>query len=68
VQPGYVDTPLFDDLLGEQREELLSAAADRLPLKRIGRPEEIADAVLFLMKNDYVTGTNVIIDGGCVLV
>ena len=68
VQPGYVDTPLFDDLLGEQREELLAATAERLPLKRIGRPEEIADAVLFLMKNDYVTGTNLVVDGGCVLV
>ncbi len=68
IQPGYVDTPLFDDLLGDQREEVLAAAAERLPLKRIGRPEEIADAVLFLMKNSYVTGINLVVDGGCVLV
>ena len=68
IQPGYVDTPLFDDLFGDQREEVLAAAAERLPLKRIGRPEEIADAVLFLMRNTYVTGINLVVDGGCVLV
>ena len=68
IQPGYVDTPLFDDLFGDQREEILTATAERLPLKRIGQPEEIADAVLFLMKNSYVTGVNLIVDGGCVLV
>lgn len=68
IQPGYVDTPLFDALLGDQREDVLNATAERLPLKRIGRPEEIADAVLFLMRNTYVTGTNLVVDGGCVLV
>ena len=68
IQPGYVDTPLFDSLLGEQREDVLTAVAEKLPLKRIGRPEDIADAVLFLMKNSYVTGINLVVDGGCVLV
>ena len=68
IQPGYVDTPLLDELLGAQREKILAAAAARLPVRRIGRPEEIADAVLFLMKNDYVTGITLTIDGGGLLV
>ena len=68
IQPGYVDTPLFDDLLGAKREDVLTAVAEKLPLKRIGRPEDIAHAVLFLMKNSYVTGINLVVDGGCVLV
>lgn len=68
IQPGYTDTPLFDDLLGEGRDAVLAEAAAKLPLKRIGRPEEIADAVLFLMKNDYVTGINLAVDGGGLLV
>lgn len=68
ITPGYVDTPLFDGLLGEQREAVLADAAASLPVKRIGRAEEIADGVLFLMKNGYVTGINLVIDGGGLLV
>ena len=68
IQPGFVDTPLLDEFLGAQRTEILAAAAARLPVRRIGRPDEIADAVLFLMKNGYVTGITLTIDGGGLLV
>ncbi len=68
IQPGFVDTPLLDEFLGAQRAEILAAAAARLPVRRIGRPEEVADAVLFLMKNGYVTGITLTIDGGGLLV
>jgi NAD(P)-dependent dehydrogenase (short-subunit alcohol dehydrogenase family) len=68
IQPGYTDTPLFDGIFGAQRDEILAAAGAKLPVGRIGRPEEIADAVLFLMKNGYVTGINLAVDGGGVLV
>ncbi len=68
IQPGYVDTPLFDGIFGAQRDEILAAAGAKLPVGRIGRPEEIAQAVLFLMKNGYVTGINLVVDGGGLLV
>ena len=68
IQPGYVDTPLFDGIFGADRDEILAAAGAKLPVGRIGRPEEIADAVLFLMRNGYVTGINLVVDGGGVLV
>jgi NAD(P)-dependent dehydrogenase (short-subunit alcohol dehydrogenase family) len=68
IQPGFVETPLLDGLLGAQRDEVLAAAAARLPVKRIGRADEIADAVLFLMKNGYVTGITLTVDGGGLLV
>ncbi len=68
IQPGYVDTPLFDDIFGAQRDDMLAAAGAKLPVGRIGRAEEIADAVLFLMRNGYVTGTNLVVDGGGLLV
>lgn len=64
LRPGYVDTPLFDRIVGDQREKL----GGKLLVGRIGRPEEIADAALFLMKNEYVTGTTLTIDGGFLLV
>tara|TARA_R110002096_G_scaffold19729_16_gene65820 strand:- start:9669 stop:10391 length:723 start_codon:yes stop_codon:yes gene_type:complete len=68
ISPGYVDTPLFDGLLGAQRDAVLAEVAQSLPVKRIGRPEEIADAVLFLMNNAYVNGINLVVDGGGLLV
>lgn len=68
IAPGYVDTPLFDALLGEQRDAVLAAAGSKLPVGRVGRAEEIADAVLFLMKNAYVNGTILTVDGGGLLV
>lgn len=68
IQPGYVDTPMLDELLGEAREAIKAEAGARLPVKRIGRPEELADAVLFLMKNGYVNGITLTVDGGGLLV
>lgn len=68
VEPGFVDTPLLDSLLGAQKGEVLAAAAARLPVKRIGTSQEVADAVLFMMKNGYVNGITLTIDGGGLLV
>ena len=66
VAPGLIDTPLWD-AFGPQREAIL-ARGSSLPVGRIGRPEEVAEAVLFLMSNGFVTGTVLAIDGGGALV
>ncbi|HEX4071591.1 MAG TPA: SDR family oxidoreductase [Planctomycetaceae bacterium] len=66
VAPGVVDTPLWD-AFGSQREAVLARGA-KLPVGRIGRPEEIAAAVIFLMTNGFVTGTVLRIDGGGALI
>jgi NAD(P)-dependent dehydrogenase (short-subunit alcohol dehydrogenase family) len=57
--PGAVDTPLH----GDQRAEVMRWAAS-LPARHSGQPEDIAQAILFLMTNPYVTGHTLVIDGG----
>jgi NAD(P)-dependent dehydrogenase (short-subunit alcohol dehydrogenase family) len=62
VAPGLIETPLWD-AFGAHREAILARAA-KMPVGRIGRPEEVAEAVIFLMTNGFVTGTVLPIDGG----
>jgi NAD(P)-dependent dehydrogenase (short-subunit alcohol dehydrogenase family) len=66
VAPGLIDTPLWD-AFGPQRAAILAHGA-ALPVGRVGRPEEVAEGVLFLMCNGFVTGTVLSIDGGGSLV
>jgi NAD(P)-dependent dehydrogenase (short-subunit alcohol dehydrogenase family) len=68
IRPGFVDTPLLDALLGPNKPAVVETMAKRLPVRRVGRPEDIADGVLFLMKNGYVTGISLTIDGGGLLI
>lgn len=68
VCAGVIDTDMLDRVFGEQRGEVVKAIAEKLPVKRIGKPEEIADAVLFLMGNGFITGATLLIDGGDALV
>jgi NAD(P)-dependent dehydrogenase (short-subunit alcohol dehydrogenase family) len=68
VSPGSIDTPGLRELLassetGRQRLKMLSAS---VPLGRLGKPDEIAKAVVFLASDDssYITGTELFVDGG----
>lgn len=64
ISPGFVATPLFDVLGDENRAALLDGAAAMLPGKRIGRPQEIAEAILLLLSNGYMNGEVLHVDGG----
>ena len=66
VRPGTIDTPLFARS-NEDRERAIAERSARIPLRRIGRAEEIAHAIHFLMTNEYVTGVTLPVDGGASL-
>jgi NAD(P)-dependent dehydrogenase (short-subunit alcohol dehydrogenase family) len=61
VSPGIIRTPFQDFLKPEQVENNIK---NRIPLHREGKPEEVARAILELVENDFITGENLIIDGG----
>lgn len=62
IAPGFIQTDMTDEIPEKIREELISA----IPLKRIGKPEDIANLVAFLAseKSDYITGQIIQVDGG----
>jgi 3-oxoacyl-[acyl-carrier protein] reductase len=62
VAPGYIDTDMTSQLSDEQR----AAVIDKVPLKRSGKAEEVAEAVCFLASDaaGYITGSVLTIDGG----
>ena len=64
VSPGIVDTPWWEGMPAAQKEALFQAAAKALPVGRVAKPEEIAHALLFIVQNDFVTGSVYEIDGG----
>ena len=66
VAPGVIDTPMFA-ATGEQRDAFLQQATARNVIPRAGTADEVADAVLFLLRNEFTTGTTVDVDGGALL-
>jgi NAD(P)-dependent dehydrogenase (short-subunit alcohol dehydrogenase family) len=72
VTPGFVQTPAFDKTMealkkrGGSASEIRARYLRRVPLGRIGQPDEIAKTILFLASDDasYITGAEVIVDGG----
>ena len=68
VSPGSIDTPGLSGLLGssDAGQERLKNVSANVPLGRLGKPDEIAKAVVFLASDDasYVTGIELFVDGG----
>ncbi|HBW55783.1 MAG: 3-oxoacyl-[acyl-carrier-protein] reductase FabG (Short chain dehydrogenase SDR family), partial [Parcubacteria group bacterium GW2011_GWC1_43_61] len=63
IAPGAIDAPMLQS--GAETEEL-KKYTERIPLKRIGKPEEVSAAVIFLASEEasYITGTTIYVDGG----
>ena len=68
VIPGFVDTELWANVPADARAEMFRTAAAKLPVGRIGTPDDIAEHYLSFMRGRYVTGQSIVVDGGGVLV
>ncbi|HEY2700622.1 MAG TPA: SDR family NAD(P)-dependent oxidoreductase [Pseudonocardiaceae bacterium] len=73
VCPGFVDTPMTDETIanivattGRGAEEARETLARRQPIGRLIRPDEVADAVLFCVHSEAMTGQSIKVDGGAV--
>jgi NAD(P)-dependent dehydrogenase (short-subunit alcohol dehydrogenase family) len=69
VHPTFVDTPILDGIsrrAGLDHEVVLGKLARQIPLRRVGRPEEIALGVLYLASDEssFMTGAELKLDGG----
>ncbi len=66
VSPGFIVSPMTDQLNEDQKNSILQ----NIPMKRFGKPEEIASLVLYLSSDEasYITGHNFHINGGMLMV
>lgn len=64
ISPGIVDSGAWDAMGADGKEQFFAATAAANPARRIGSPEDLADAVLFALTNPFVTGTTLHVDGG----
>lgn len=65
VVPGVIDTDVWDELLSpEQKAGQFDWLASVLPVGRVGKPQEVAKAVVFLLDNSFVNGVSLVVDGG----
>jgi glucose 1-dehydrogenase len=64
VAPGAIETPINRQLLNDKQK--LAGLLDNIPLKRLGEPDDVSNAVVFLAspQSDYITGTTIFVDGG----
>ena len=64
VSPGVIDTPWWDKMPKEAKDSVFEQTSKTLPVRRVGQPEDVAQAIVFLILNTFVTGTIIEVDGG----
>lgn len=64
VAPGVIETPWWDRVPEDERRVLFDQMAAAVPAGRVGRPEDIAEVILLLMNNTFITGSIIDCDGG----
>jgi NAD(P)-dependent dehydrogenase (short-subunit alcohol dehydrogenase family) len=68
VSPGVVKTPLWREMPEEARASLYASEARRLPVGHVADAQEVAEGYLYLMRQTFVTGQTLVVDGGGLLV
>ena len=64
VSPGVIDTPWWDFIPAADKAAAFEQYAAQIPLRRVGRASDVAEAIDFLIRAEYVTGRIVVVDGG----
>jgi NAD(P)-dependent dehydrogenase (short-subunit alcohol dehydrogenase family) len=64
VSPGVIDTPWWDFLTDEQKTPVFADYAAQAPVGRVGRPEDVAQAIAFLVADSFMSGHIIVCDGG----
>lgn len=64
VSPGWVDTPMWDEIVGEAKSGFFASMAPQLPARKIATPADVARAYIYLMESELTTGETIRIDGG----
>jgi NAD(P)-dependent dehydrogenase (short-subunit alcohol dehydrogenase family) len=64
VSPGLIDTPTWDGMTEADRTAMYAKSAAAVPVGRVGRAQEVAEAFVFLMTNGFITGATLHIEGG----
>ncbi|VTU28026.1 Glucose 1-dehydrogenase 1 [Variovorax sp. PBS-H4] len=64
VSPGLIETPLWDRADQAAKAAAFAAARSSLPVRRVGVPEDVARAIVYLAASGFATGTTVRVDGG----
>lgn len=64
LSPGFCETERFDHMDEEKKRGMMANTADSLPLKRVGQPSDMGEAIYHLMESNFVTGVVLDCDGG----
>ncbi|TGQ50654.1 SDR family oxidoreductase [Mesorhizobium sp. M1C.F.Ca.ET.193.01.1.1] len=64
VSPGWVDTEMWDEIVGEAKAGYFDQMGARIPAGRVATPADVAPAYLYLMQSQFMTGETIHIDGG----
>lgn len=64
LSPGLVDTPAYDWMSPEEKTAFFKQMGGNLPVGRVGKPDELAQAALYLLSNNFTTGAILDVDGG----
>jgi NAD(P)-dependent dehydrogenase (short-subunit alcohol dehydrogenase family) len=64
VSPGVIDTPWWNFLADEQKAAAFADFATKTPVGRVGKPDDVAQAIAFLISDSFMSGHTIVCDGG----